>query len=560
MHYEFTSAALRALDAASRLAPPDAEGRWRLPELLLALACEEESRAGAMLAARQINANKVSLRWPALSLPVLSRGTSNDHFEPAPPNVISRNLRVMLRSIHARLGHLEPFVVATDHLLWGLLDAAGDVAEWLTEQGFVPRLLEAELLRAYGQDDSPLAGLDQNEGLTETGFLEMPEDDEPLMPAVQPATAWSLSQVQAVAPPSSELQMARSLSQGGDIAILRVLDAAGNRAREGLRVLEDYTRFVLDDKHLTNALKSLRHELVAALRVIPLGELLVARDTQSDVGVDLTTAAEQRRHGPAEIATANFKRVQESLRTLEEFGKLREAALGATIKQLRYRVYTLERAVRTTARRGALADARLYVLIDGGASEAEFCRLATQLVAADVDVLQLRDKRLDDRQLLSRARLLREITASGRTLLIVNDRPDLAVLAAADGVHVGQDELSVHAARSIVGTGCLVGVSTHTLAQARQAVLDGADYIGIGPTFPSTTKAFDNFIGVQVVADVCGEIRLPAFAIGGIDEQNLHQVLAARPCRARSATPAIRQRPPLASAKGCMQDDLRGRE
>ena len=109
----------------------------------------------------------------------------------------------------------------------------------------------------------------------------------------------------------------------------------------------------------------------------------------------------------------------------------------------------------------------------------------------------------------------------------MNDRPDLAVLARANGVHVGQTELSVKDARSIVGPDMLVGVSTRSIEQARQAVLDGANYIGVGPTFPSNTKRFEQFPGVELLRAVAEEIRLPAFAIGGIDRENVAEVLAA---------------------------------
>ena len=108
----------------------------------------------------------------------------------------------------------------------------------------------------------------------------------------------------------------------------------------------------------------------------------------------------------------------------------------------------------------------------------------------------------------------------------MNDRPDLAVLARADGVHVGQEELSVKDVRRIVGPEMLVGVSTHSLQQARRAVLDGANYIGVGPTFPSDTKAFEHFPGLELLREVAAEIRLPAFAIGGIDRRNVEEVLA----------------------------------
>ena len=139
----------------------------------------------------------------------------------------------------------------------------------------------------------------------------------------------------------------------------------------------------------------------------------------------------------------------------------------------------------------------------------------------------MRDKRLADRELLDRARQLRQLTLGTSTLLVINDRPDLAALARADGVHMGQEELSVKDARSIVGPEALIGVSTHSIEQARQAVLDGANYLGVGPTFPSGTKQFDRFPGLELLRAVAAEIRLPAFAIGGIARKNLDQVKSA---------------------------------
>jgi thiamine-phosphate pyrophosphorylase len=109
----------------------------------------------------------------------------------------------------------------------------------------------------------------------------------------------------------------------------------------------------------------------------------------------------------------------------------------------------------------------------------------------------------------------------------MNDRPDLCVLSDADGVHVSQDELSVSDARRVVGPGRLVGVSTHNLQQARDAVFARANYIGCGPTFPSDTKAFHEFPGCDFLRQVANEIRLPAFAIGGITRERVPQVLAA---------------------------------
>ncbi|MGH7137209.1 MAG: thiamine phosphate synthase [Pirellulales bacterium] len=322
----------------------------------------------------------------------------------------------------------------------------------------------------------------------------------------------------------------RAVELGNDrTAVLRLLDASANRAREGLRVLEDFVRFVWNDRHLTSQLKQLRHDLTASLGQLSAADLLASRDTLADVGTTLETEAERDRPDAASVVTASAKRLQESLRSLEEYGKILSPQMSSQIEQLRYRSYTLERALAATSIGLArLAHARLHVLIDGCSSLQAFSELVQTLVSAGVDILQLRDKRLADRDLLARADRLRELTLGTRTLFIMNDRADLASLARADGVHVGQDELPVSACRAIVGPQALVGVSTHSLEQARQAVLDGANYIGVGPVFASLTKPFENdaLRGPELLRAVRAETSLPAFAIGGIELANLDSVLA----------------------------------
>jgi thiamine-phosphate pyrophosphorylase len=333
-----------------------------------------------------------------------------------------------------------------------------------------------------------------------------------------------------------------------EAAALRMLDANLNRATEGLRLVEDYCRFALNDQHLTGLCKGMRHDLVETLRTIPMVSLISARETQNDVGIALSTPQERDRASLGHIAAAAWQRLQQALRVIEECLKLTDAEAAARVEALRYRTYTLAKATILTANSQArLKSARLYVLIDGGSADCDFVERVQALVEAGVDVIQLRDKRLDDRTLLSRARILRRTidkchTVSDRPsdpttthhspltahpLFIVNDRPDIAVLSRADGVHVGQEEIAVHDVRQIVGNDMLIGVSTHTIEQARQAVLDGASYLGCGPTFPSETKQFDAFPGLDFLRQVAAEISLPAFAIGGITRENLPQVLAA---------------------------------
>ncbi len=312
-----------------------------------------------------------------------------------------------------------------------------------------------------------------------------------------------------------------------DIPSLRILDANANRATEGLRVVEEYVRFVLDDAALAARYKTLRHQLAAVLATLAPSELWQARETTRDVGTQIQAADEYHRRDVWEVALANQRRAEQSLRSLEEFGKLHSVEFAQAIETMRYEAYTLARLLGGDIwRNEKLAAAKLYLLVDGQASSDDLAAVVTPVLAAGVDIVQLRDKTLKDRELLSRARTLRAITR-GKCLFIVNDRPDIAALADADGVHVGQDELTVKDARTIVGVHKLIGVSTHTLAQAEAAVNDGADYLGCGPTFPSHTKQFTDFPGIDFLREVAGKIHLPAFAISGITQQTLPEVLRA---------------------------------
>jgi thiamine-phosphate pyrophosphorylase len=309
--------------------------------------------------------------------------------------------------------------------------------------------------------------------------------------------------------------------------LMRMIDAAVNRAGEGLRVVEDFARFVLDDPHLTRLAKALRHNFAEAAAMIAARDRHSARDTQHDVGTIISMAGEGARADTWAVCVAGLKRAQQSLRSLEEYGKLSDGKFAEEIQRIRYRLYTLEKAIDTErTSREWLADVRLCVLVDGRESAAAFETLVTALVEAGVGMIQLREKRLADRELVARARLLREATRGKSTLAIVNDRADVAAAVHADGVHLGQVDLSVKDARTIIGTRMLVGVSAHNIEQARAAVLDGANYLGIGPTFPSTTKSFDHYPGIDLLRAVAAEIRLPTFAIGGIDAGNLPDVLA----------------------------------
>ena len=487
MTYDFTPSAQRALRIAAQCVGGDESQRQAL---LLGFLVEDESRAASMLARHGIDRVKLTDRWPDCANFVDAARS----FAGAPDGRVHPGLAVMddLEGISSLLTEMpHPLEISTEHLLLAIVGSSSDVGDWLRSHGMSPNALAAEIYRLHNVTPGPLTA----------------QEDE-----------------------ATELFASVALTSCSDDSVVctRILDASGNRALEALRVIEDYVRFGLDDAFLSLQTKELRHDLAAALQAMPVARRLAARDTQRDVGTDISTKSEFQRESGADILNANFYRLQQSLRSLEEFSKVEHAEAARTIESLRYRSYTLQRAVGITGEsKNRLQTSRLYVLLDGQENLPAFQRLASTLVEAGADILQLRDKSLCDRDLLERANLLREVTKPSPTLFIMNDRPDLAALSHADGVHVGQEELSVSEVRRIAGLDMLIGVSTHTIDQSRQAVLDGANYIGVGPTFPSRTKQFDEFAGLDFAREVAAEISLPAFAIGGVDTTNVQQVIDA---------------------------------
>lgn len=150
------------------------------------------------------------------------------------------------------------------------------------------------------------------------------------------------------------------------------------------------------------------------------------------------------------------------------------------------------------------------------------------LIAAGVELIQLRDKRSPARAVLQEAREMAALGTSSRARFMVNDRADIAAMAGAGGVHVGQDDLPVEAARAICGAGLWVGVSTHNLQQLRAADRTSADYIAVGPIFPTGTKENpDPVVGIEFVRAARGLTRKPLVAIGGITVESAADVFRA---------------------------------
>jgi len=315
--------------------------------------------------------------------------------------------------------------------------------------------------------------------------------------------------------------------QTSSSAAYRILDASANRAAEGLRTMEEFARFVLEDALLTAEAKAIRHELRLALEFMSTEVRLAARAVTSDCGTRLVADDEMQRADIMAVVASAAARTQQALRCLEEYSKTIASPFSSTAESLRYRTYTLSATLMLMPqRRQRLADARLYVLIGGDSDMDRFGDTLTQMYQAGVDIIQLREKAADDATLYRLSRRGAEVARRNQKIFVVNDRADIAAAAGAQGVHVGQDELPVEAVRRVVGPDVMIGVSTHSIEQVRAAVLDGADCIGCGPTFPSLTKSFGDFPGLEFLHQVSRETSVPAFAIGGIDETNLAAVIA----------------------------------
>lgn len=313
--------------------------------------------------------------------------------------------------------------------------------------------------------------------------------------------------------------------------VLRIFDANLNRIGEGLRVIEEIARFLLDDSDLTRRLKTMRHELAESHGSQP--NLLNARRSDEDVGAFVEVSQEAERQDLVAIVIANAKRVQESLRVLEEFSKLpaETSTLDWTrFKQARFDLYELERLlISRLLRRGKIEKLTgLYVIIDpealGGRSEAQF---ATKAIRGGARVIQLRDKHRARAKILTVAQELARVCAESETLFIVNDYPDVAVAADADGVHIGQGDLPISAVRRILPIDKIIGCSTATLDEALQAQANGADYIAVGSIYPTLSKADIRLARLKTLRQVKDAVSVPVVAIGGINEQNTADVVAA---------------------------------
>ena len=307
--------------------------------------------------------------------------------------------------------------------------------------------------------------------------------------------------------------------------IYRILDANLDRGREGLRIIEEWCRFGLDNPQLAQECKQLRQELASW----HTSELRAARDTPGDPGTQLSHPQEETRSSVTSLLQANFCRVEEAFRVLEEYGKLYKPGMGQAFKQMRYQVYTLETKMMGYQRHQLLWRSHLYLVTSSNCENLFETVEAT--LKGGLTLVQYRHKTADDIIRLEEAKKLKELCRTYGALFIVNDRIDIALAVNADGVHLGQQDTPVAIARQLLGPQRLIGRSTTNPEEMQKAIAEGVDYIGVGPVYQTPTKQDKPAVGLEYVKHAANNCSIPWFAIGGIDTNNINDVIDAGAAR-----------------------------
>jgi len=311
---------------------------------------------------------------------------------------------------------------------------------------------------------------------------------------------------------------------------LRIIDANINRLGEGLRVLEEFARLTLNNTALTQQLKNMRHKLVNIGENLQK-QLLQSRNAGEDVGSNMDVADEDKSRDVSSTIIANARRVQESLRVMEEMSKTPELGLDSEeYRKSRFELYTIEKVLLSGVLRKEKIQklAGLYVVIDTewlkGRSH---IKIAEQAIRGGAKIIQLRCKERNTREFLSIAGDLKNICAEKEVLFIINDSMEVALAVGADGLHVGQEDLPTATARKMMPIDMILGCSVSNVAEAAAALADGADYLGVGAIFSTATKESARAVGIERIKEIKKAVNLPIVAIGGINEDNLKDVIKA---------------------------------
>ncbi|MCK5001222.1 MAG: thiamine phosphate synthase [Anaerohalosphaera sp.] len=316
-------------------------------------------------------------------------------------------------------------------------------------------------------------------------------------------------------------------------SIYRIIDANLNRSREAARVIEEFCRFTLNSPNLSARAKQLRHKLASVSQQLDPVALIVARDSQGDVGQKTTVTNQQVRRSLYDCLVAACKRITEALRALAETSQTIDPAIAKRFEALRFEAYSLEKDIIIASHTITKASLiRLYVLItaESRCDNKHILDIAAQCAQGGADCIQLRAKGISDSHLCSLADDFVKVCADQNVLSIINDRIDIAVNAGADGVHFGQDDIPVAVARKLMQKPMIMGLSTHCMEQLAIAIDLNVEYVGIGPVFNTQTKPGIKLAGPKYLRDavaMLADTSVRHVAIGGITLENVEQVLSA---------------------------------
>ncbi|MDC3168753.1 thiamine phosphate synthase [Prochlorococcus sp. AH-716-E17] len=309
-----------------------------------------------------------------------------------------------------------------------------------------------------------------------------------------------------------------NITQPEDLRISQIIDANLDRAREGLRVLEDWARFGLSNEDLVIRIKNFRQ----ILGKNHLDIYKLSRNHIEDQCKGLSHVEQINRDSSSKIISCNSARVQEALRVIEEFSRIHNSKLSKIASDIRYEIYTLEIELLNfnTRKRAQLIISKnnLYAITD---QRENLLEIIEKLLLGGVKIIQHRYKKGNDKDHLKEAIEINNLCKKYNSLFIVNDRLDIALASNADGVHLGQNDIDIKTARKLLGASKIIGVSANNSTDIYKAVKEGCDYIGVGPVFPTLTKKDKGPLGVEKIKVLIKDINIPCFAIGGINRLNI---------------------------------------
>ena len=303
-----------------------------------------------------------------------------------------------------------------------------------------------------------------------------------------------------------------------DIRKAQIIDANLDRAREGLRVLEDWARFGIMRDELVIKLKNYRH----ILSKYHFQAYKAARNFSRDTNQGLTHNEQKNRESISSIISANSSRVQEALRVIEEYSRNENPELSLISSKIRYEIYSLEITLLDCASNKellkVLLENNLYFISN---QSSQTIQIIEKVLKGGIKIIQHRFKDGRDCDNLKKALEIRKLCNKYKALFIVNDRIDIALASNADGVHLGQGDIDIKSARMILGFSKIIGVSANKSGDIKKALANGCDYLGVGPVFETTTKKGKKPLGIEKIKKITKSITIPFFLIGGIKKENI---------------------------------------